>query len=153
MFKNNLFEYSTTPNPDLTSLLNSRLVLATNASSDAGKAEKLPSDTALGDVAIASAKALYDANLILYSTVQASRINIDGSEISFRAELLNAALAEFSAKLDADSGLALTSPSKVHAHSSPAFRRLQATSSPRAVPPSPPSIRRWPPPGPPTIRA
>lgn len=109
VFKNKLFEYSTTPNPDLTSLLNSGLVLATNASSDAGKAEKLPSESALGDVAIASARALYDANLILYTAIQASRLNIDGNEISFRAELLNAALAEFSAKLDADSGLALTS--------------------------------------------
>jgi hypothetical protein len=109
VFKNKLLEYSTTPNSDLTSRLNSGLVLATTASSDARNAELSPADTGLAAQAIASARALYDANLILYSSVQASRINVDGNEISFRATQISSALAEFTQKLDTDSALALAS--------------------------------------------
>jgi hypothetical protein len=109
VFRNKLFEYSTTPNPELTSLLNAGLVLASQAASDADQAEEAPSDSVLAARAITSARALHDANAALYSTVVASRVNIDGSEISFRAQLLGNALSEFSAQPDSDSATALAS--------------------------------------------
>lgn len=107
VFKNRLLEYSTTPNPDLTSLLNAGLVLATQASSDAGRAESAPGDTSLAAQAIASAQALYDANTNLYGTVLASRINIDGGEISYRSTQLDSALATYAAAPDANAALDL----------------------------------------------
>ena len=107
VFKNRLLEYSRTPNPELTSLLNTGLILATEASSDAGKAEAVPSESSLTTRAIASARALYDANTNLYRMVLASRVNIDGGEISYRSTQLSNALATYSAAPDTNAALVL----------------------------------------------
>lgn len=109
VFIKKLFEYSTTPNPTLTSLLNNGLVLASQAYSDADRAQDVAADSVLVDKAIASARALYDANLNLYTTVLANRINVDGSDISFRREQIASTLAEFSAQPDTTAEQALLS--------------------------------------------
>lgn len=105
VFKNKLFERSSTPNPELTGLLNAALVTATAAAVDANNAKDSPTDIALASLAIASANALSDKNLQLYNTVHSSRVNIDGNEISFRAERIMAALSDFSQSQQSASAL------------------------------------------------
>ncbi len=96
IFANKLFAYSNTPNPNLANLLNAGLLSATAAAKDAESAKGQPADTARSDQAKTSATALYDSNVLLYNTVLVNRVNIDGNEISFRAERISASLAVFS---------------------------------------------------------
>lgn len=96
VFKNKLLERSSTPNPELTGLLDATLVTATTAAVDANNAKNSPTDITLTSQAIASANALSAKNRQLYDMVQASRINIDSNEISFGAERIQAALSELS---------------------------------------------------------
>mgnify|MGYP003375450341 FL=1 len=108
VFANKLFAYSSTPNPGLANLLNTDLLSAEAASVDAKTAKGQPDDATLVNQALASATALYDANTTLYTTVLANRVNIDGNEISFRAEQIAAALSVFSQNPDKESAVALT---------------------------------------------
>jgi len=106
-FKKNLFTHSSTPNPDISNALGAGLVAATAAATDAKNAKDSPADSTLASLAIASATTLYNANLLLYNMIQASRINIDGNEISFRAERILAALSELAQNPDTPSASTL----------------------------------------------
>jgi len=103
VFKNKLFERSSTPNLDIKNWLDTGLIAATTAAVDANNAKDFPADTALASLAIASATTLHNKNLLLYNAIQTSRVNIDGNEIGFRAERILAALAEYPANQEQQS--------------------------------------------------
>lgn len=107
VFKNKLFERSSTPNPEITNLINIAMVTATTGSIAATNAKVSPTDTELANLALISASELIDKNITLYNTVQASRINIDGDEVSFRAERILTSVTELSKNQNQQSASAL----------------------------------------------
>ena len=90
-----LFNRSTTPNPDIYAAGVAAYNAATAATNAASIAAASPTNAALATTAYTAAQALVAANNSLRTTIVASRINLHYSEISTRADLLTTLLATF----------------------------------------------------------
>jgi len=84
---NLVLENSWTPNQ----FIESQIIIASNTAKAAVSAAK--ANPVIVPQAIALANELYNTNLAIEATILASRFNVDSSEISFRAERINAASA------------------------------------------------------------
>jgi len=89
-----LFNRSTTPNPDIYAAGVSALNAATTAVNAATSAAAAPADAARVAAASTAALNLVTANNSLRSTITASRVNLHASEIGVRAEQLSSLLAD-----------------------------------------------------------
>jgi len=88
-----------TPNPELASLITTAANAATAAVNAAAAAKASPSDTALANLAIASAKNLFTADQVLAQTIKTSRLTIDPAEAAYTADVAQNALTALSANV------------------------------------------------------
>jgi len=96
VFKNKIFEYSSTPNPSISALLAAGLVVATQAAGDALLAKNQADNSALIAQAIDSANALTSASSGLIATVQNNRVSVLGIEFNIRADQILLVLGDSS---------------------------------------------------------
>jgi hypothetical protein len=86
-----------TPNPELASLITTAANTATAAVNAAAAAKASPGDTALANLAIASANNLFTADQVLAQTIKTSRLTIDPAEAAYTIDVAQNALTAFSA--------------------------------------------------------
>ena len=89
LFKNSLLANSQTPNARIDSAIDIALNAAVGAATAVNLARKNPSP-ALAQTALAEAGNLYQANLVIASTIVANRVNISAGEVAYRAGRLAA---------------------------------------------------------------
>ncbi len=107
-FRSKIYGYSITPNSDITQAVAVAAPIATDARDKAAIAKNLSDYTSepnitLANAAISRANDLFNANTAIYNTIQASRVNVDASEIRFLAQRLGILLAAYSAAPDTNS--------------------------------------------------
>lgn len=92
--KNNLLEYSWSPNTEVETPLSAAYSAAINAATAVNLARKYTQQPYINQ-ALASTTTLYDANRALESTLTSRRTNIAADEFAYRAARLSAAANEF----------------------------------------------------------